>query len=127
MEKIRNSKWQVRMAAILIFLLGFSAGVLGLNIYQRWRGGDQTRRQEFTQMIDRLQLNSDQKTQVQQIFTDTRAQLQALRRDADPRVAGIRQQTDEKLQKVLTTDQWKQFQQMRSEIRSRIPRRNEND
>jgi len=78
-------------------------------------------------MLDRLQLNSDQKTQVQQIFSDARAQLQAVRKDADPRVTGIRQQTDEKLQKVLTPEQWKQFQQMRSEMRSKSPRRNETD
>jgi len=126
MEKIRNSKWRVRIAILLIFLLGFSAGVLGLNVYQKWRGREQARRQEYAQMIDRLQLNNDQKTQVQQIFSDTRAQLQALRREPDPRVAGIRQQTDEKLQKVLTPDQWKQFQQMRDELRTRGRRRNEN-
>ena len=98
MEKIRNRKWQVRIAAILIFVLGFSAGALGLNVYQRWRSGAQARRQEYAQMIDRLQLNADQKAQVQQIFTDARAQLQALRKDADPRVADIRQHTDERLQ-----------------------------
>ena len=127
MEKIRNSKWRVRIAAILIFVLGFSAGAMGLNVYQRWRSGTQARRQEFVQMIDRLQLNNDQKTQVQQIFSDTRAQLQALRKDADPRVAVIRQQTDEKLQKVLTPDQWKQFQQMRDERRNKGRGKNEND
>jgi Spy/CpxP family protein refolding chaperone len=127
MEKIRNSKWRVRLAAILIFALGVSAGALGLNVYQRWRSGGQARRQEYVQMIDRLQLNSDQKTQVQQIFSDARAQLQGLRKDADPRVADIRQHTDERLQKVLTPEQWKQFQQMRDEIRSKGRRRNESD
>ena len=127
MEKIRNRKWQVRIAAILIFVLGFSAGALGLNVYERWRSGAQARRQEYAQMIDRLQLNGDQKAQVQQIFTDARVQLQALRKDADPRVADIRQHTDERLQKVLTPEQWKQFQQMRDEMRSRGRRRNEND
>jgi Spy/CpxP family protein refolding chaperone len=127
MEKIRNRKWQVRIAAILIFVLGFSAGALGLNVYQRWRSGAQARRQEYAQMIDRLQLNGDQKAQVQQIFTDARVQLQALRKDADPRVADIRQHTDERLQKVLTPEQWKQFQQMRDEMRSKGRRRNEND
>jgi Spy/CpxP family protein refolding chaperone len=127
MEKIRNSKWHVRIAAILIFVLGLSAGALGLNVYQRWRSGSQSRRQEFTQMLDRLQLNSDQKTQVQQIFSDARSQLQAVRREADPRVTAVRQQTDEKLQKVLTAEQWTQFQQMRNEIRSQGRRRNEND
>ena len=54
------------------------------------------------------------------------AQLQALRKEADPRVAGIRQQTDERLQKVLTPEQWKQFQQMREEMRSKNRRRNAN-
>jgi len=127
MEKIRNSKWRVRIAVLLIFLLGFSAGVLGLNVYQKWRSRTQARRQEYAQMIDRLQLNGDQKAQVQQIFTDARVQLQALRKDADPRVADIRQHTDERLQKVLTPEQWKQFQQMRDEMRSRGRRRNEND
>ena len=78
-------------------------------------------------MIDRLQLNSDQKTQVDQIFSDARLQLQGLRRDADPRVADIRQHTDERLQKVLTPEQWQQFQQMRDERRSKGRPRNEND
>jgi DNA anti-recombination protein RmuC len=76
-------------------------------------------------MVDRLQLNADQKTQVQQIFEETRQQLQALRKDSDPRVVQIRQQTDERLQKVLTPEQWKQFEQMRDEFRSKGRRRND--
>jgi Spy/CpxP family protein refolding chaperone len=125
MDKTGKSKWQVRIAAILIFVLGFAAGALALNGYQRWRTAGQTRRQAYEQLIDRLQLNADQKTQVQQIFGETRQQLQALRKESDPRVVQIRQQTDERLQKVLTPDQWKQFQQMREEIRSKGRRRND--
>ena len=33
--------------------------------------------------------------------------------------AAVRQQADERLQKVLTPEQWKQFQQERDEMRSR--------
>ena len=128
MDKTSKSKWQVRVAAILIFVLGFSAGALAFNVYHRWRSGTQAHRQEFEQrMIDRLQLNSDQKTQVHQIFSDTREQLQALRKESDPRVTDIRQRTDERLQKVLTAEQWKQFQQMRDEMRSRGRGRNDNN
>jgi Spy/CpxP family protein refolding chaperone len=128
MEKTSKSKWQVRLAAILIFVLGFAAGALALNVYHRWaRTSAQGNRPGFDQMLDRLQLNSDQKTQVHQIFSETRQQLQGLRKESEPRVTEIRRQTDERLQKVLTTDQWKQFQQMRDERRSRGPRRNEND
>ena len=128
MEKTSKSKWQVSIAAILIFVLGFAAGALALNVYRRWaRTRDQANIQAFDQMLDRLQLNSDQKTQVHQIFSETRQQLQALRKESDPRVTEIRQHTDERLQKVLTPDQWKQFQQMRDERRSRGRRRNDND
>lgn len=125
MEKTGKSRWQVRIAAILIFVLGIAAGALALNVYQRWRTGGQSRRQAYEQLVDRLQLNSDQKTQVQQILGETRQQLQALRKESDPRVAQIRQQTDERLQKVLNPEQWKQFQQMRDEMRSRGRRRND--
>jgi Spy/CpxP family protein refolding chaperone len=126
MEKTSKSKWQVRIAAILIFVLGFAAGALAWNVYHRWaRTSAQANRQELDQMLERLQLNSDQKSQVQQIFSDTRQQLQALRKESDPRVTEIRQHTDERLQKVLTPDQWKQFQQMRDERRSRGRQRND--
>ena len=119
MEKTSKSKSRIRIAAILIFVLGFLAGALALNFYQRWPSGAQAHRQEFVQLLNRLQLNDDQKTQVRQIFSDTREQLQALRKESDPRVVEIRQRTDERLQKVLTPDQWKQFQQMRDEMRSK--------
>jgi len=66
-----------------------------------------------------LQLDADQKNKVQQIFGDAREQLQALRKESEPRVNDVRQQTDQRLQQVLTTDQWQKFQQMRDEMRGR--------
>ncbi len=68
-------------------------------------------------MLDSLQLTAEQKTQVHQILGDTREQLQALRKESEPRVSELRRQTDERLQKVLTPDQWKQFQQEREKMR----------
>lgn len=121
MDTVNKSKWQVRVAAIVIFLLGFAAGALALNAYQRWNrsGAEASRRNGFEHMLDTLQLNADQKTQVHQILGDTRQQLQALRKESEPRVAEIRQQADEKLQKVLTPQQWTQFQQERDKMRGR--------
>jgi Spy/CpxP family protein refolding chaperone len=120
MDLSNKSKWQVRIAAIVIFLLGFAAGALALNGYKRWRhsGFEESRRNGFEQMLDSLQLNADQKTQVHQILGDARQQLQALRKESEPRVVEIRRQADEKLQKVLTPDQWKQFQEQREKMRS---------
>ena len=64
MDTNRKSKWQVRLAVVLIFVLGFAAGALALNTYQKWsRSRAQvTRQQRFEQMLDRLQLSSEQKT-----------------------------------------------------------------
>ena len=110
----------MRLAAMLIFLLGFAAGALALNVYKRWgRIGVASRQERFERMLDSLQLNADQKTQVNQILSDTRTELQALRKESEPRFAEIRRQADERLQKVLTPDQWKQFEQEREKLRSR--------
>jgi Spy/CpxP family protein refolding chaperone len=120
MDFINKSKSQVRVAAIVIFLLGFAAGALALNAYKRWNrsGGDASRQAQFESMLDSLQLSADQKTQVHQILGDARQQLQALRKEGEPRVEEIRRQADEKLQKVLTPQQWTQFQQERDKRRA---------
>ena len=36
MNTIQKGKWQVRVAALLIFVIGFAAGALALNVYKRW-------------------------------------------------------------------------------------------
>lgn len=120
MDYIAKNKWQIRGAAAIIFVLGFTAGILALNVYRGWvRGGGPGREDRFEQLSNRLQLNADQKTKVQQILGDTREQLRALRKESEPRVNEIRQKTDERLQKVLTPDQWQRFQQMRDETRDK--------
>ncbi len=120
MDSTNKSKWQVRTAAIVIFVLGFAAGSLALNVYKRWaRPSESARQNRFERMLDDLQLSADQKTQVHQILGDTRTQLDAVRKESEPRVAEIRRQADERLQKVLTPEQWKQFQQERDSMRSR--------
>ena len=117
MNNITKNRWQVRVAAAIIFVLGFTAGILALNIYRGLARADG--RDRFEQMSERLNLNADQKTKVQQIFGDTREQLRALRRESEPRVNEIRQQADERLKQVLTEEQWQQFQSMRNDMRGR--------
>jgi Spy/CpxP family protein refolding chaperone len=63
-------------------------------------------------MLDRLNLTQDQRTQVGEIFEDARKQLAELRRDSEPKFREVRKNTDERLQSVLTPEQWDQFQQM---------------
>jgi Spy/CpxP family protein refolding chaperone len=125
MNNVAKNRWQVRIAAMIIFVLGFTAGILALNVYRGWtRGGGPGGRMD--ELADRLQLTADQKTKVQEIFNDTREQLRAVRRETEPRMEEIRRQADGRLQTVLTPEQWQQFQRLRDERqrRGRGPRIN---
>jgi Spy/CpxP family protein refolding chaperone len=118
MNNIVRNRWQVRVAAAVIFVLGFTAGILALNVYRGLvRAGGSNDRIE--QMSERLELTADQKTKVKQIFNDTREQLRALRRESEPRVTEIRREADDRMQQVLTPEQWQQFQAERREMRER--------
>lgn len=118
MNNVAKNRWQVRVAAAIIFVLGFAAGILALNVYRGWARttGPGNR---FDELSEQLRLNSDQKTKVQQILGDSREQLRALRKESEPKVNEIRQQADGRLQTVLTPEQWQQFQSIREEKRQR--------
>jgi hypothetical protein len=70
MNTVTRNRWQVRIAALLIFVLGFTAGILALNVYRRVRPFGGGNRME--ELSERLQLTADQKMKVQEIFGDTR-------------------------------------------------------
>jgi Spy/CpxP family protein refolding chaperone len=121
MESGNKNKWRVRVAVLVIFALGFVAGALSWNIYRSWRWSRtfDGRRDRYEQMLDRLQLTKEQRTQVDTILTDARAQLMELRKQSEPRMREVRQQTDQRLQSILTPEQWEQFKKMRDEMRGR--------
>lgn len=119
MNSATKSKWQVRIAATIIFLLGFTAGILALNVYRGWPRGMGSHEDRFEQMARTLNLDPEQRTKVQQIFGDTRDQLRALRAESDAKVSNIRQQADQRMQQVLNQEQWQKFQTMRDEMRAR--------
>ncbi|HSS18740.1 MAG TPA: hypothetical protein VLL54_01450 [Pyrinomonadaceae bacterium] len=116
MTNNEKRKWQVRLATLLIFVVGFGAGLLAMNGYQRWRR-EPARQERFESLLNSLQLNDEQKKQTHEVLGDTRSQLLALRKESEPRVAEIRRQADERLQKILTADQWSRFQQEREKMR----------
>lgn len=118
MNNATKNRWQVRIAATIIFVLGFAAGILALNVYRSF-ARDRHPRDRFEQISEKLQLTDDQKTKVHEIFTDTREQLRAVRRESEPKVNEIRRQADGRLQTVLSPEQWEKFQSIREEFRPR--------
>ena len=115
MNNAAKNKWQVRIATLIIFVLGFTAGILAMNVYRRWDRSNN----RMDELAERLQLTAEQKTKVQEIFSDTREQLRATRQEMEPRMAEIRRQADGRLQTVLTPEQWQQFQRLREERQRR--------
>jgi Spy/CpxP family protein refolding chaperone len=116
MDTPTKNAWQIRMAAVLIFVLGFAAGLLAMNGYRRWRP-QPSRQDRFVKLLDSLQLNEDQKKQAQEVLSDTRAQLSSLRKESEPKIEEIRKRADERLQEILTPEQWQKFQQERDQSR----------
>ena len=124
MENSLNGKWNIRAAVVGVFLLGCLAGALSMNVYRAHfsRSSREPSGERFEQMLDRLKLTADQRTQVEQIMKDSRSQIVEIRRQSEPRHKEIRKQTDERLQTVLSPQQWQQWQQMTQEMRGRRSR-----
>ena len=123
MNIVTKNRWQVRIAAAIIFVLGFVAGILALNVYRGLARNDGHPGNRVEMLAERLQLTEEQKTKVQEIFNDTREQVRAVRRESEPKMDEIRRQADGRLQTVLTPEQWQKFQTVREEFRPRRGRR----
>ena len=121
MENDGKTRWRIRAAVVGVFLLGCLAGALATNVYrgQFSRFFREPRGERFEQMLDRLNLTAEQRTQMEQIIKASRSQLLEIRRQSEPRYKEIRKQTDEKLQSFLSAQQWQQWQQMTREMRGR--------
>lgn len=119
MDNVTKNRWQVRVAAVIIFVLGFTAGILALNVYRGWAHSGGGPGNRIDELAERLQLTAEQKAKVQEIFSDTREQLRAVRRETEPRMQEIRRQADGRLQTVLTSEQWQRFQRIREERQRR--------
>jgi len=111
MPSIKN-KWQIIAAALGVFILGFLAGGFSMNLYRnRQVARKDDHSPQIKRIIDSLNLNADQKTQVDAIVNDTKGQLRDLRKESQPRVDEIRQKGRARLQTVLTPEQWKQLEE----------------
>ena len=121
MENNGKTQWRIRAAVVGVFLLGCLAGALALNVFrgQVWRSPREPRGERFEQMLDRLNLTPDQRNLTEEIIKESRSQLMEIRRQSEPRYKEIRKQTDEKLQTILSPQQWQQWQQMTRELRGR--------
>jgi Spy/CpxP family protein refolding chaperone len=120
METAAKGAWQVRAAALVIFVLGFAAGALALNLYHAARPGARNEeRRGYSQMLDQLHLDDAQREKVKAIFADARAQMSDVRKECGPKFREVRERTDSRLREVLTPEQWEQFSSLTTSERDR--------
>ena len=121
MENSGARKWQIRGAVFGIFLLGFLAGALSLHLYRGRRGPFQpeARRERLEQMMTRLNLTPEQKTQVDKIMEETRNRTIGIRQQSGAQFGEVRREMDERLRTILTPEQWQQWQEMTKGMRER--------
>src|SRR6185369_2479473 len=110
--RVAKRNWQIRLAALVIFVLGFAAGALALDVYKNSQRGER-----HGGVMDQLNLTDDQRAQVKAIFADARAQMSDVRKECGPKFREVRDRTDARLREVLTPEQWTKFQQLTSEER----------
>jgi Spy/CpxP family protein refolding chaperone len=115
----RRTSWEVRLAAVVIFVLGFLAGALALNLYRGHRGFFPEGRGRMEDVLGKLNLSGDQKSKVEGIFNDARTQLKEIRKQDRPKMGEVRKQTRERLQEVLSPEQLQQFDQLMKERHGR--------
>ena len=114
----KSSRWQIRVAALVIFLLGFIAGALSLNLYNIHRSAAAPAHGShgggFEDVMARLNLSEQQKVEVGKIMADARNQFKDRRKEFED----ARKQIHARLQAVLTPEQWQLFEQIMKERRS---------
>jgi hypothetical protein len=113
MNSKTTGKWQVRVAVLLLFVVGFISGALATNIYRdkHWSSRSSARG-GLEQMLDKLDLSPDQRAQVNVIIEDVRKQMNELRKESEPRFREVRRNAEERLKVVMDPQQWERFHKM---------------
>ena len=126
MESRTSSQAKARLLIVAVFVIGFAAGALSLNLYQKFSGGAAEKVDPrdhagviIQRMDERMSLSKTQKDQLRQIFenNDTkvleiRKRMEPFMKDFEPQFDAVRQQSRNEIRAVLTDKQLPEFEKM---------------
>ena len=126
MESRTSSQKKARLIVLTIFVIGFTAGALSMNLYERFssKGPDSdisphSPRYLLTKMDNKLDLSDEQKTEINTILEETTQKYIEIRRDLQPRVKeyeprfdAVRVQSRDRIRAVLKPDQLPKYEEM---------------
>jgi len=124
MEKT-NSKTKARFIVVSVFVIGFAAGALALNLYEKLsRSGPKDQPRNGTEFLlkrmnDKVGLSSDQQDQIKKILDETNDKYKDLRtemepriKDFEPRFNAVRQESRDRIRALLSPEQLPKYEQM---------------
>jgi hypothetical protein len=123
------NKNKARLMVLTIFIIGFSAGALSMNLYERLMnqsGKDEVRKppaEVILKKIDqRVSLTSEQEARIKGILTETSEEYSKIRGDMEPklkefepRFQEVRRNSRERIRAELTESQLPEFEKMLEE------------
>lgn len=125
MESSTNSRSKARLIVVSVFVIGFAAGALSLNLYQQLTGspnkGGPRGGTEFLirKLSDEVGLASDQQDQIKKILDETSEKYRELRKEMDPaiknfepRFNAVRQESRDRIRALLTPEQLPKYEEM---------------
>ena len=122
MESKTSSQAKARLVIAAVFVIGFAAGALSLNLYQKFTSNapekvdPHDRAGVIIQRIDeKVSLSDAQKTQIRQILDNSREKYAEIHKEIDPQFDAVRQQTRNEIRAVLTENQLPKVEEMFNE------------
>jgi hypothetical protein len=126
MENKTSSQTKARLIVITVFVIGFAAGALSLNLYQRLTSSSNKEPDPhdraglyLKKMNDKMKLTSDQQSKIRDILDNTgkryseiRQKIQPCVKDFVPQFDAVRQQGRDEIRTVLSENQLPKFEQM---------------
>jgi len=125
MESSTNSQSKARLIVVSVFVIGFAAGALSLNLYQQLtssskpggpRGGAEFM---IKRMNEQVGLASDQQEQIKKILDETSEKYRELRKEMDPaiknfepRFNAVREESRDRIRALLTPEQLPKYEKM---------------
>jgi hypothetical protein len=126
MENKTSSQTKARLIVITVFVIGFAAGALSLNLYQRLTSSSNKEPDPrdraglyIKKMNDKMKLTSDQQNKIRDILDNTgkryseiRQKMQPCVKDFVPQFDAVRQQGRDEIRTVLSENQLPKFEEM---------------
>lgn len=125
MEPKSNSQSKARLIVVSVFVIGFAAGALALNLYQKLsRSSSDNMPRNGTEFLlrrmnDKVGLSSDQQEQIKKIldetndkYKDLRSEMEPRIKDFEPRFNAVRQESRDRIRALLGPEQLPKYEQM---------------